>query len=223
LVEFSMRALSLGSVIAALIWAPAEAQPAGAGAAAEALIREQGMAGVFEPLPNPQARLVRHVQSGLMCLFVNGSRAELRVYPGAARGNDVSCSQQQSNGADLSMFASRISATADEALASAQRSLAGWAWTAPPVPLAREVAASSPFPRAQAAYTGVLRGRPTFVRLAVASTPDGWLIKQRLVVPLDAAKEGEARERLIAESHLMGETIFSETLGAIAAQRAQQR
>jgi len=196
---------------------PALAQPGSATAGAEALIQAENVAGLFDALPNPNARLVRHRRSGMMCLFVEGSTAKLEVYDPQRNGDDVSCSQLQSNGADLTMFATRKEASAEQWLGSAQRSLATWAWSAPPQPLGKEVAATdSPFPRSQAAYIGVLRSRPTFVRLATARTPDGWLIKQRLVVPLDAASE-KGRERLIAESHLMAETIFFETLNAIAA------
>ena len=217
-----MRGIVL-AILAASIAAVAHAQDATE--ASKKLIDQQQANNVFEPLPNANARLVRHKQSGMMCLFINGADAQLEIFarPSEARGQDVGCVQKQSNGAELAMYAARLprGAKVSDALASMVRSMNKWdGWASPPrVDSHPELSDAKPsaWPRDQAAFRGDLTGRPTFVRLAASTTPDGWLVTQRLIVPLDA--KGGDPERIKAESHMMAEVIFSETLRVMADQR----
>ena len=193
--------------------------------AARQLIISEHVEDVFDPLPNPNARLVKHKQSGMFCLFAAGTTARLQVFDGhAKRGDDVGCIQKQTNGAEVAMFAMRNpGASPAEMVTSMTKSMNNWTgWGKPPSADAHpeiksQEATTAAWPRSATSFRGDLNGHPTFVRLAAAATPDGWLVQERLVVPLDA--KGGDPERLKAEAHIMGETIFSETLRVMAAER----
>jgi hypothetical protein len=224
-----MRKIILSLAFAAISISAPAAMAQGPTDAAKALIDAQHATDVFQALPNSNGRLVRHKQSGMFCLFANGTEAELQVFATKPelRGQDVGCIQKQANGAELAMFATHIpSATAGTALASMVRSMNQWVgWASTPTPdshpeiFAKDNAASA-WPRAQAAFQGVLKGRPTFVRLAAATTPDGWVVSQRVVTPLDA--KGGDPEHLKADAHMKSEMIFSETLRVMVEERKGQ-
>jgi hypothetical protein len=186
---------------------------------AESLIAEQNVGDVFEALPNPNARLVRHRQSGMLCLFHNSTEAQLQVFRSLPRGDDVACIQREANGAEMAMFASRLpEVTADDAMRSAVRSMVTWAWTSQPRSITREHRPDAAFPYAEMSVVGELRGQQTFVRLSTAAIPGGWIIKQRFVAPLGlGGPDTEGAD--IARALQGADIVFTETLRVISEQQ----
>lgn len=216
--------LSASAALAA-IWlaSTAAAQAAAADpakAAAQALIDEQKAGEAFVALANPNARLVAHRQSGMLCLFANGTKAELTLF--AKDGSDVGCEQIQSNGVKLAMFATyRPTDDLDKVFEGTVGSMYLWAWSSKPTPgkdLQFTGAEGAPYKRRSNVFLGDLRGTRTMARIAVSKTPDGWMIVERFIAPVSVG--GNDEQRSVFDGVVGAETVFTQTLLAMAAQRS---
>jgi hypothetical protein len=171
----------------------ASAEPEAPDAAASALIASQNAGAAFRALPNPNAALVQHIQSGMPCLIAKGTKGVLTLYK--PDGTDVGCEQDQPNGVSMTFFAVFApSSTAEDAIQSLVRSALGWRWrttpdavTTPPSPAGDATLYRLP----QVAMIGELDGVRTFVRLAAFKTSDGWLVMQRFIAPVAAGGPNE--------------------------------
>ncbi len=79
---------------------------AAAKAEAEALLQRTGLGDVFEAIEDGKAPAVRHKGSGLVCALSGEADGGLHIFPGSARGEDISCGSRLLNIA-ITMYATR--------------------------------------------------------------------------------------------------------------------
>lgn len=189
-------------------------------AAAQAMIDSQNAKAAFRALPNPNARLVMHIQSGMPCLIANGTEGVLTLFK--PDGSDVGCEQKQPNGVSVAMFAMYLPDTKlDDAIASQMRSAMRWRWTKPPQnlsPSAESKEAPPPYNVGRVGMIGDLDGVRSMVRIAGAKTPDGWVVMQRFIAPVSVGGSDEGRSITLGFGG--ADNVMNETLKFMANQRA---
>ena len=201
-------------------WAATPANVDPTTAPAQAMIDSQNAKDAFRALPNPNARLVMHIQSGMPCLIANGTEGVLTLFK--PDGTDVGCEQKQPNGVSVAMFAMYLPDTKlDDAMASQMRSAMRWRWTKPPQnlsPTTEVKEAGLPYNTGRVGMIGELDGVRSMVRIAAAKTPDGWVVMQRFVAPVSVGGSDEGRS--ITMGFGGADNVMNETMKFMARQRA---
>lgn len=105
---------------------PTAEQISAARAIADRLIADADAEGVFVNVTKDGIARVRHVASGMTCLFDGGSEDRIYLFPTGARGDDVGCiSRDDALSIDLTLYATRYQPLPAESavLADAERAI----------------------------------------------------------------------------------------------------
>jgi hypothetical protein len=191
-------------------------------AGAQAMIDSQKAGAAFRALPNPNARLVMHIQSGMPCIIANGMEGVLKL--NAPDGKDVTCDQVQPNGVTVSMSAMFTpDMKVDDAFAAQVKTVMSWRWTKLPEGLQPSGKVKEPTAAYNIGKTGMvgdLNGVPTMVRIAGFKTPDGWIIMERFVSPVAAGGPDEGKS--ISRGFAMADEVIFATAEYMSNERAPQ-
>jgi hypothetical protein len=169
--------------------------------AARAMIDRAQLNDVFEPIAHDDVISVRHIASGMVCLFSSGNtRAELTTFSGQPRGDDVGCIRDTED-QWTTLYATRYAPpkSAEEALAEAVAGLRHRFSDAQSTPAVIEMTSEALPPLHVAHFLTTIEDERWITSALVAQTGD-WIFKLRYTA---RATDDEAIRRHQLEASAM--------------------
>lgn len=171
--------------------------------AAQAMIERAQAVGVFEPVADDNVITVRHVGSGIVCLFAPGSRrAELSLFEtGLPRGDDVGCVEDSAD-QWTTVYATRYAqpVSPEEALAGAVAGVRHRFPDARTTP-ARLQMTTETLPPIHAAHFFITLNDQRWITSALVARSGDWILKVRYSAPA-IDEEAVLRHQLEASAML---------------------
>jgi hypothetical protein len=168
------------------------AEIAEARATADRIIAKFGVADIFENATTDNVPKIRHKASGMTCGFDDEHSADIQVYPGMTRGDDVSCGGKMVD-FTVTTYATRapagatldqLSATVGQALKTAYPDIK------PYTGKSAEMTEKDGPPVRSGRFVMKMNGKPVWSYAGV-SLVKGWMVEVRCTGPLDQPMQGD--------------------------------
>jgi hypothetical protein len=182
-------------------------QIAAAKGAGDRMIAKAKAEGVFANDSRGAVIQLRHIQSGLICQFLTEPANGLAIYPGLARGEDVSCGVNIGK-VSVTLYATRyappktVQAVLRESVA-AMRSriadLAPYVGTTASLQSPAKPGHVKPAELTTLRFTGTVNGAPTYTRSSAAACGP-WIVAERVSAPVDGAMAADVAGDLELEA-----------------------